>query len=403
MKNKFHLWRMGFISVLLAGFVFFFYTDLYLLLLPAPADEDAAILQAMASAKIPGAAVLIIRDGQVESSKGYGVTDPVAGRAVTPDTIFTIASISKTVTATALMTLYEQGGFGLDDDINNYLPFDVRNPNFPDAPITFRMLLMHTSSLEDSDVYNQYYTLLQEPVLPDSPIPLGDYLKAYLTPDGNLYNERDNFLDEPPGAMYSYSNTGFGLIGYLIEQISGMSFDRYCKQAVFAPLGMDNTAWRFTEVSTETMAVPYGYNNWLRQPKPYDFYGYPTYPDGALKTSVNEYARFLSVFINEGKTFEGDMFLKPETVQEMLAFNSLQGMEAPQAIGFAWHFDGEVYFHSGGDPGIATMAFFSPDTNSGAILFTNGGGDSNNIPGLARLMYFMNRVLPILKMGMGME
>ncbi|HEX2996810.1 MAG TPA: serine hydrolase domain-containing protein, partial [Anaerolineales bacterium] len=142
---KSHPWWTGVLTVLLAFIVFFFYTDLHLLLRSRPADMDSAITQEMQSGKVPGAAMLLIRDGKIESAKGYGLADPETGLAMTPDTLFTIASISKTMTATALMTLYEQGAFELDDDINKYLPFEVRNPNFPDKPITFRMPLMRST------------------------------------------------------------------------------------------------------------------------------------------------------------------------------------------------------------------------------------------------------------------
>lgn len=316
---------MAIFMTLLALFIFVFYTDLYLWLVPRSKNVDSAIIQDMQAAKVLGAAILVMRDGQIESAIGYGVADLQTGRMVTPETLFTIASVSKTVTATALMTLYEQGKFGLDDDINQYLPFKVRNPNYPDLPITFRMLLTHSSSIQDSPVYAEYYTLQKTPVLPDSQTPLGEYLKDYLSLDGKLFSSKDNFDKDAPGTKYIYSNTGFGLIGYLTELISGLSFEEYCKQAIFVPLEMTHTAWHFRNVDTELMAIPYGYNNILRQPKPYGFYGYPTYPDGALKTSVNEFARFLSIFLNAGKTLERKPFLHPKTINEMLARHSFPG------------------------------------------------------------------------------
>jgi len=390
-----HRWQTAVLSVLLLLAISVFYTDLYLLFTPRSGDVDSAFIQNMQAAKVPGAALLIIRNGQIESAKGFGFADLQTDRAVTPDTLFTVASISKTVTATALMTLYEQGKFGLDDSIDPYLPFTLRNPNFPDTPITFRMLLSHRSSIQDSEVYNKYYTLQQSPVLPDSPIPLGEFLKDYLSPEGKLFNAKDNFLRDAPGTTYTYSNIGFGLVGFLTERISGMPFDVYCKQAVFEPLGMDHTAWFFKDVETELMAVPYGYNDLLRQPKAYGFYGYPTYPDGALKTSVNEFARFLSVFINEGKTFEGKPFLKTETVMEMLTLRSFIGLDSRDSVGLAWHFRGGVYYHTGGDPGMFTFAFFSPASNQGGVLFTNGGGEFD-LPGLAREGFFGNKAVDML-------
>ncbi len=392
---KSHPWLTGLLFVLIASIVFFFYTDLHLLYRSRPAEFEAAVTQDLQDAKMSGAAILFVRDGQVESAKGYGFADVESGRSVNPDTLFTVASVSKTVTATALMTLYEQGKFGLDDDINDYLPFDIRNPTYTDTPITFRMLLSHTSSIIDSSAYDRFYTLKKTPVLPDSPISLEFQMRDYLGVDGEWYDTEENFLKEAPGAVYFYSNTGYGLIGYLVEQISGMPFNEYCKQAIFEPLGMEHSAWLFKDVDTSLMAIPYGYNDLTRQPRVIGFYGYPTYPDGTLKTSVNEYARFLSVFVNEGRTFEGEQFLKPETVKEMLALKNFPGIESPAAVGLAWHFDGESYLHTGGDPGISTLVYFNPETDRAVIFFSNSGGEYD-IPGVARLVFIDSKLSPLL-------
>ncbi len=392
---KSHPWLTGLLVVLAACLVFFFYTDLHLLYLQRPTEFEAAITQDLADAKIPGAALLFMRDGQVESSKGYGLADVESGRGVDADTLFMVASVSKPVTATALMTLYEQGKFELDDDINDYLPFEVRNPTFVDTPITFRMLLTHTSSIVDSSAYERFYTLKKEPVLPDSPISLEEFVTSYFDPQGEWYDTEENFLKEAPGAAYYYSNMGYGLIGYLVEQISGMPFNEYCKQAIFEPLGMEHSAWFFKDVDTNQMAIPYGYDDLRREPKSFGFYGYPTYPDGALKTSVNEYARFLSIFLNEGRTLEGAQFLKPETVAEMLKAQSLLGIEAPAAVGFAWHYDGESYLHTGGDPGISTLVYFNPETDRAVIFFANSGGEYD-VPGVLRLIFVDSKLSPML-------
>jgi len=395
---KAHPWLTGILAVLLCIIVSFFYTDLNLLFRPLPSDFDSAIRQEMETAKVPGAAVLTIRDGQIDSVSVYGLADPETGRPVSPDTLFTIASISKTVTATALMILYENGKFKLDDDIDQYLPFEVRNLNFPNVPITFRMLLSHTSSIQDGEAYDKSYTLNRKPVLPDSPIALDEYLKDFLTPDGKLYDAKKNFLADAPGTKYTYSNTGFGLVGYLTERISGMPFAEYCKQAVFEPLGMEHTAWFYKDVDMKMMAVPYGYNNLLRKPQRIGFYSYPTYPDGALKTTVKEYARFLSVFINEGKTFEGKTFLQPETVKEMLTLHRFAGMDANLSVGLAWHYETDSYMHDGGDPGISTFTYFNPDTNRGIIYFSNGTDLSSfNIPNLIRGLAYYTQIPLVLK------
>jgi hypothetical protein len=167
------------------------------------------------------------------------------------------------------------------------------------------------------------------------------------------------------------------------------------ERLVFIPLDMERTAWYFKDVDVNLMAIPHGYNTLLRQPRRYGFYGYPTYPDGALKTSVNEFARFLSVFINEGKTFEGQPFLKAETVKEMLTLQTFRGMEK-LSVGLAWHSDdGRIFYHNGGDPGITTVTYFNPETNQGAIYFSNGG-EFNDLTGVARGIVLFDQMESIL-------
>lgn len=396
MKRKKHpRWWVILLAVILVAFALPFYLDLHRFLRPLPQDFEQAMQQEMAAAKIPGAAMLIMKEGQAIYGRGFGLADPETGREVTTDTLFTIASISKTVTATALMTLYEQGAFQLDDDVDAYVPFSVRNPKFPDTAITFRMLLAHTSSIQDSGKYNSWYTLHQKPVLEDSPIPLDEFVQGYFTPGSAYYSERGNFTRNAPGSAYKYSNCGFALLGYLVEQLSGQPFDQYSRQAVFEPLGMAHTAWLFRDVDKSLMAVPYTYNSLLRRMQRVGFFGYPSYPDGSLKTSVNDFARFLHVFLYEGKTMEGEQFLQPGTVREMLR---VQYPDAGAAVGLAWHLNGDSANHTGGDPGINTLAVANPQKKVSLILFTNGDGGDMGITGMLRMTLFYRRMSPLIKL-----
>jgi CubicO group peptidase (beta-lactamase class C family) len=368
------------------------YLDLHLLLFPMPKQLDEAIEQQMRAAKIPGAAVAVVKDGEIVFAEGYGYADPVTMRPVTPDTLFTIASVSKTVTGTALMELYEQGQFDLDEDINRYLPFPVRNPSYPGDMVTFRMLLTHTSSIIDSAVYDSSYTLISGGDYEDSPISLENFLVDYFSKDGQYYDAKNNYSKNKPGTTYQYSNIGFGLAAYLVEQISGMPFDVFCKEEIFVPLGMYTTGWFFRDIDKDIMAVPTMYTAWNRAYKRVGFYGYPTYTDGALKTSVNEYARFLSLFLPKiGETGQTNI-LQPETVAEML---KIQFDDKDTQIGLVWHLTGNTYQHSGGDPGISTITAFNPKKNLGIIVFTNGDSSADILNGI-RSSVFLKRIVLIL-------
>lgn len=378
--------------VLLLG-VIVLYLDLHLYLRPIPDDLDTAIQEQLEAAKLPGAVIAVIQDNRIVFAQGYGYANLEQKRPVTPDTVFQIASVSKLVTATTLMRLYEQEKFGLDDDINAYLPFSIRNPKHPDTPITFRMLLAHTSSIADGPSYESSYTLGKSA---DSPLALSDYLRDYFTPGSAYYNAGKNFTANPPGAAYAYSNVGFGLLGYLAERIAGQSFDQLSRQEVFAPLGMTSSAWFHLDVDPSHWAMPYQYQILSRSYVPLGAYGFATYPDGALKTSANDFVRFLSPFINDGQTLDGNPYLKPETVAEMLR---VQYPESGESNGLAWVVNPTNAQHSGGDPGVSTLAALNLAKHRGLVIFTNSGGAET--PGMLRSTFgfqqFVKKVSALLK------
>jgi len=130
---------------------------------------DDFILTQMNQNHIPGLSACIIKRGAVVWRGNYGMANFTNNIPVSSTTVFMLASVAKTVTATALMQVYENGGYQLDDSINAHLPFAVRNPNHPDTPITFRMLLTHTSAIRDNWDVMPY-------VEGDPTIPLGRYL-----------------------------------------------------------------------------------------------------------------------------------------------------------------------------------------------------------------------------------
>ena len=162
----------------------------------------------------PSVSACIIINNSVVWSQGYGLYDIENNKPATLDTLYLLASVSKTVTATALMKLYEQGFFDLDDDVNDYLPFSLRNPNYPDIPITFRMLLSHRSSIasDNSDRLCLSY-IPGDPDIPSYPHP---WLEEYLTPDGSAYHS-SVWSDDPPGEKYYYANIGFSSVPFFIS------------------------------------------------------------------------------------------------------------------------------------------------------------------------------------------
>lgn len=342
-------------------------------------ELDHYLLKKMEKAGRIGMQAAYISNGELSWRGSYGVKTFQTNDRVNDSTLFMTASISKPVTALALMKLYDERKLGLDDDINDYLPFNVRNPNFPDDKITFRMLLSHVSSIRDHwPILELGYTIDNGG---DSPLSLEDHIKSYLLEGGAYYNPEKNFYAMAPGQEEKYSNVGFGLIGYLVERISGKPFNEYMKEEIFLPLKMNNTYWFLSEIPHANIATPHNMpykETDFKGTQVLKHFGYPGYPSGQLRTTVSDYAQYLKMMINEGKV-EGKSFLSKETIAEFLR---VQYPEADKWQAISWNyneFESFIYnllmprvpSHTGLDPGMSTVVCFDPETRTGVLVFSN--------------------------------
>ena len=315
---------------------------------------------------IPGMAACVVKEDSLSWVGTYGYADLDKKIEVHDSTLFMIASVSKTITATALMTLYDKNAFRLDDEINDYLPFAIRNPNFSQTGITFEMLLTHTSGVKDN------WPKLMPLIVPgDSPIIIEEFLKDYLISGGAYYDGDANFHDWKPGDKFSYSNIGFTTIGYLVEMISGQSFDKYCREHLFDPLEMAKTSWFLQGMDVEDIAVPYPYEDGVFRAR--EHFGYPDYPAGQLRSNILELSHILTVYMQKG-TYRNQHILDKKTVELMTTMK----VPIPDAmgIGLCWfeHYFGgrSLWEHGGTDPGVRTEVLFDPIEKIGVIVLTNG-------------------------------
>ncbi len=328
---------------------------------------DGFIHDQMREGRLPGLAAAVVKDGELAWARGYGLANIAHERRASADVEFMLASVSKTVAAVAVMQAVEDGLVDLDADVNDVLPFAVRNPEFPDDAITARMLLTHTSSLRDNwSVLNTIYTQ------GDSPVPLGEFLAEYLVPGGRHYDAEKNFLSSSPGSAYRYCNEAAALAAYLVEAASGTGFDVWCTQRIFAPLGMEQTSWFLRGLDPTDVAMPYRYVRSGDRYRRYGQYGYPDYPDGQLRTSARELGRFLLAFVRGGE-LDGVRILEESTVQEMRRDQVPDVVAGQGLIWYAIRRNGErLLGHNGGDSGVATQMFFRERDGAGVITLANG-------------------------------
>jgi len=339
----------------------------------------------LARLNVPGLSAGIVKKGRLACTAVAGLANVEENRPVTPGSVFWWASVSKPVTATAVMSVAQQGQFKLDDAVNRYLPYQVKHPNPTCAakPITFRELLTHTSSIIEDESKPAYKDAF---VVGRPREPLGRYLKRYLLPGGNIYDARANFFPACPGQANQYSSIGFGLLGYAVESIVKKPFDQINQERIFTPLGMNDTSFALAGLDRSKLAM--GYEG--RSAATFKAVGYQehaNYPDGSLRSSVSDLARFMIMTMQLGK-YDGVRILRKATVQKMLR-PQIPKLDDSQGLG--WYHDEygsrKVIGHDGEDPGARSLLFFDPADGAGVLLVANGPWDEDRAEKLLEKLF----------------
>jgi CubicO group peptidase (beta-lactamase class C family) len=318
-----------------------------------------------------GAVVVVVKDGQVLTQRGFGFADVAARRPVDPErTLFRQASVSKLMTWTAVMQLVEQGRIDLDRDINAYLDFAVSGRG--GKPITMRHLMTHTAGFEEAQRGLNSYDPAGVP-------PLGQVLKRW-TPT--------RIFD--PGSTPAYSNYGTALAGYIVERVSGMPYADYVERNVFARAGMTHSSFRQPLPPTLRPLVAQGYTLGSRPAGAFEMSSLP--PAGALSASGADMGRFMLAYLGGGS------LLKPETIALMqrraTGIPGLNGM----ALGFyEQNINGRrVVSHAGDTLAFHSQLWMFPQEGVGLYFSMNAAG-SDKVSGAIRshlLEAFADRYYP---------
>ncbi|MCX6666511.1 MAG: serine hydrolase [Euryarchaeota archaeon] len=312
---------------------------------------------------IPSMSACLIKNNSVVWSKGYGYYDISNKKEASNHTIYMVGSISKSFTATALLQLYEQGLVNLDDDVNTYLPFSLRNPNFPNITITVRMLLAHQSSLVESLSYiRNFFFEYSE-----------DWLKEYLVPGGSIYDPSVWSSQYKPGEKFSYANIGFELLGLIIRRVTNESIDTYCTEHIFEPLGMDNSSYHMTDFNVGDLAVSYVWR--LGAYIPLSQYDIGSSAAGGIRTTVLDLSHFLIAHMNNG-VYNGSRILKEDTINLMHTIQYPNTSDYGYQYGLGWIIDdqanGDTFEgHAGSVFGGLAYMFYRASDHVGFIFFIN--------------------------------
>jgi len=326
--------------------------------------------------KLPSISACSIKDGEVVWANAYGFADIENEKEAKVESIYLVMSISKPVAATALMQLYEQGKFDLDDDVNEILPFSLRNPNYPDTNITYRMLLAHQSSLACDEEYPMVEYLIKtifigDPNLSSYPYP---WLENYLLPGGDYYTP-EVWVKEKPGTNYHYSNVGYGIVGYLVELHSNQTFNDYCVENIFDPLDMKNSSFLYEDLNNSNISIPYNSEKktFIPKLKRQPLYSLLFTACANLKTTPTDLSHFVIAHMNCGK-YKDVEILNSSTVGLMQTIQYPENKKDKYGLGWSISkniMGNKIYGHGGGGPGVRTSLLVNPEKDTAVIYFIN--------------------------------
>lgn len=312
--------------------------------------------EAMQNFHVPGAVIAIVKDNSILLKKGYGFSNLESHVTVSPEeTRFRVGSITKLVTATAVMQLVERKQLNLEDKVNDYLQhFKIKNP-FP-HPVRVKHLLTHSAGF-DHHQSGKHARNVRELK------PLREFLKKQLPQI--VFN---------PGEYVSYSNYGISLAGYLVEEISGQDFSQYVNENIFLPLEMSHSGFNLPEDSESNLAVGYKFMDGYFHRFPVDYLNHV--PAGALLTTAEDMAHFMIAHLQEGRYFE-QRILQEATIEEM---HRPQFRAHAQMPGWCYGFYEDIQngqraiMHSGFSRGFSSLLYLIPDEKIGIFM----SGNCNN-------------------------
>lgn len=326
---------------------------------------------------LPGFAVSVFTKDSVLYQKGFGYSNIKTRKPYSVENVQIIASITKTFIGVSLMKAVENGQLDLDDKVNDILPFKISNPKFPNTPITLRHLATHSSSISstrESDEGYRFETPLLKENFPEAHHPLLNnynktedlsmaiYLENKLSEQGKWY-DRNVFNLSEPGTSYEYSNLGATLLAYCIELKTGQAFKDFTEKLILKPLKMNASTWSLDQVDEQDQVIYY--NEIINEVPRYTIV---SYPDGGLYSSVSDLTKYFQEMM---KGYDGESkLLSSASFQEMMT-KQYDDKELTEGLCWDLSMGADLIGHSGNDFGTSTVAYFSPSTGIGRILFSN--------------------------------
>jgi CubicO group peptidase (beta-lactamase class C family) len=336
------------------------------------ADIDRLFAEFARSSHVPGAAWGVIVDGELAHAGAWGVRDVPSGAAVTPDTVFRIASMTKSFTAAAILKLRDEGRLSLEDPAERYVP-EMEKFRYPtsDAPrVNIRHLLTHSAGFPEDN-------------------PWGDQQLAATEEDLSRMLQEGIPFSNVPGVAYEYSNYGYAILGRIVSNVTGKPYDEYLRESILQPLGMTSTTLHPSEVPADRRAVGYRWEDerWKEEPPlPHGSFG----AMGGMLTSIRDLSRYVALFLDAWPPRDGTEAgpLRRSSLREMQQASRRAATRVVRdrpggtprltssSYGFGFRVTETCDFpavvaHGGGLPGYGSIMRWLPDHGVGIIAFGN--------------------------------
>lgn len=357
-----------------------------------PAQVEEKIRGYMDECKTVGMAVVMVKGDKVVYQKAFGYRDKDTREPLDINDIFRIASISKSFSGISILQLVEAGKMSLEDDVNDILGMKIRNPRYPDIPVTVKMLLSHTSSMTDGGGLDMYRDLT--------------YVDESKT-DIKTIREKA-WLPYPPGKGYKYCNRGLNIIGLVIEKVSGERFDEYVLNHILKPIGVDNAGYNLDALDSSTFTKLYVYSKKSDSLVPGKGYvrnneikvANGTYqigkdgcywsPTGGMKMSAPNLAKWMMTLRNGGVAPNGNRIISEAGCRKLLT----PVVETGEGTQYCLTTRVEPRFikgkklkgHTGSAQGLFSCMYFCPDEDWGFVCICSSG-KRESVNGIRTIYY----------------
>ncbi|MCR8979350.1 serine hydrolase [Brevibacillus laterosporus] len=336
-------------------------TDIQMTKAPNNAKEvesfaDPLFTEKMKKYNVNGSSFVVVHDGKVVVNKGYGYADKEKKIPVNKETVFQIASVSKTFTALAVMQQVDKGKLKLDQDVQQYLD-GLKIPNKTGKPLTLFDMLTYTSGVDFPDI-----TTITGPEYINQDISMKEFFSKHVPT-----------VVRPPGEAYTYDNFAFALAGYTVENVTGTSFSRYMEKNIFKPLGMKSTSVRFTPDLLKRMATHYGPTG---VPIPTSGHGLTDAPQGSILSTGEDMSKYMIMQLQNGKFGDKEIVSK-KSMDMMHTYQVFADRTIPIAtVGFETYFNDlangqHVVLKGGNMPGHSSLMVLVPEQKTAFFMSYN--------------------------------